>query len=104
MRRSRLSKNTENKTKHTIILSIIGIVIILFLLLKFGLGILVNFSLFLSGSKNQSGTSTNADQINYVSPPVLNPLASATNSAQIIITGQSVKDYAIDLYINNQQV
>ena len=64
------------------ILSIIGIAIILFLLFRFGIDALVNFSVFISGSKNQTTTQNN--QINYVATPILNPLFQATNSAHIV--------------------
>ncbi len=100
MRRSRLSKNAVKKTKKTIILSILGIILILFLLVKFGIGILVNFSLFLAGSKDQSGLN-NSNQINFIAPPTLNPLPSATNSARIVISGKSSKERTVELFIDN---
>jgi hypothetical protein len=100
MRRSRLNKSLENKNRKTIILSILGIAIILFLFFRFGIDALVNFSLFVSGSKSQS-TSQSSNQINYVATPILNPLPSATNSAQIVISGTSLKNYNITLYLNN---
>jgi hypothetical protein len=103
MRRSRLNKNFEKRTQRTTILSIIGILIILFLLFRFGIDALVNLSVFISGSKNQT-TMQNSNQVNYISVPTLNPLLQATNSAQIVISGQSVKGYQIVLYINNNNV
>lgn len=103
MRRSRLNKNTERKTQRTMILSIIGILVILFLLFKFGIDALVNFSVFISGSKNQA-TTQDSNQLSYVTVPTLNPLSQATNSAHIIITGQSTKNYSIILYVNNNNV
>jgi bacillopeptidase F len=104
MRRSRLSKNFEKKSRRTIILSIVGIIIVLFLLFRFGIDMLVNFSTFISGSSNSQNPQGNSNQINYIAPPILNPLASATNSAQIVISGNASKDQTIDLYINNIQV
>jgi len=103
MRRSRLNKNFENRTRRTIILSIVGIVVILFVLFRFGIDFLVNFSVFISGAKNQQ-TTQNLNQINYVTAPTLNPLPQATNSAQLVISGQSVKDYQILLYLNGINV
>ena len=103
MRRSRLNKNTERKTQRTMILSIIGILVILFLLFRFGIDALVNFSVFISGSKNQV-TTQDSNQLNYVTAPTLNPQPQATNSAHIIITGQSTKDYSVLLYLNNNNV
>ena len=104
MRRSRLKKYSEKKTRKTIILSIIGIIIILYILFKFGIDFLVNFSLFISGSRSQSNSSTITNQINFVSAPILNPLPPATNSAEIIISGSSSKGETIYLYINNSIV
>ncbi len=100
MRRSRLTKNAEKRTKKTLFLSLLGIIIVVFLLAKFGVGILVNFSLFLAGSKDNL-SSQNSNQINFVAPPTLNPLPSATNSAKIIISGKSTKDTKIELFIND---
>jgi bacillopeptidase F len=94
----------EKKNQKTIIFSILGIVIVLFLLLKFGVGALVNFSLFLSGSGSQQNTQGNQNQINYIAPPILNPLVSATNSAQIVISGKANKNYTVILYINNKNI
>ena len=103
MRRSRLSKNFEKKSKRTILLSIIGIVIVLFLLFRYGIDLLVNFSTFISGSNNSQSSQGNSNQINYIAPPILNPLVPATNSAQIVISGTASKNQTIDLYVNNIQ-
>jgi len=103
MRRSRLSKNFEKKSRKTLILSVIGILIVLFLLFRFGLDILVGFTTLISGSKNTTGTTT-SNQINFIAPPILNPLVSATNSARITISGKAVKGQTVYLYVNNQGV
>jgi uncharacterized protein YfaP (DUF2135 family) len=100
MRKSRLSTYTEKKTKKTIFLSIIGIVIILFLVLRFGLDLLVNFSLFLSGPRSQVESQSNSNSINYLAAPVLNPTFTATNSAEVNITGKAMPDSDITLYLN----
>ncbi len=98
-RRSRLSSSQEKKNKKTIIFSIIGILIIVIIMYKFGVEALINFSLFLGGGKDSQAT-TNTKQIDYVSPPIINSLPSATNSASIIITGSAKKGQTIELYIN----
>lgn len=103
MRRSRLSKNFEKKSRKTLYLSIVGIAIVLFLLFRFGIDILVSFSSFISGSNNSQTTTTN-NQINFIAPPILNPLIPATNSAQIVITGKALKGQKINLYLNGQGV
>jgi bacillopeptidase F len=103
MRRSRLTKKAEKNNQKTIFLSVLGIIIILFLLFKFGLGLLVNFSLFISGSKNQQSNS-NTNSINFIAAPVLNPTLEATNSAKVTITGNADKNKNVYLYINNSEV
>ena len=102
-RRSRLSLKTEKRTRKTIILTSLGILLILFLLIKFGTNLLVGFSVFLAGSKNQASLGTNNSKTNFIAPPILNPLPSATNSAQIVISGKADKNTKINLYINDSQ-
>lgn len=99
MRRSRLTKNVENRTRKNIFLSVVGIIIILFLLFKFGIGILVNFSLFLTGSKDNQSLQ-NSKKIDFLAAPTLNPVTSATNSAKIVISGRSSKETTIELFVN----
>lgn len=103
MRKSRLNKYSERKTRRTILLNIIGIIIVLYLLLKFGIGLLINFSLFLSGSKDQQ-SSINQKTLDYIAPPTLNPLPSATNSAKITISGSASNNSNIELFINNEKI
>lgn len=100
-RRSRLSLKTERRTRKTIILTSLGILIILILLIKFGVNLLVGFSVFLAGTKNQPSTSAGSSNSTFIASPVLNPLPSATNSANIVISGKSQSDKTIDLYINS---
>lgn len=103
-RRSRISTYQEKKNKKTIWLSIIGIILVLFILFKFGIEALTNFSLFLSGSKNSQNAGSSNNQLNFVASPILNPLPTATNSAQIIISGVSDKNRTIYLYINSKKI
>ncbi len=100
-RRSRLSLKTEKRTRKTIFLTSLGILIILILLIKFGINILVGFSVFLAGTKNQALTTSSSSSNTFIAPPVLNPLPSATNSARIVISGKSQSDKTVKLYINN---
>lgn len=98
-RRSRLKNTQAKKSQKTVVLSIIGIVIVLFVLYKFGLEALINFSLFVTGhSSNQVDLINN--NINFLPSPILNPLPIATKSAKIIISGTAKKDSIIKLYIN----
>ncbi len=98
--KSRLSRRTESQSRKNLFLSILGIVVVLVLLVKFGIPLLVNFSLFLSGQKKPD-MSSKSSQTTYLSPPVLDQTTNATNSADFIITGTAVKNEEIDLYVND---
>ncbi len=99
-RRSRLTLKAEKRTRKTILLTSLGILIILILLVKFGVNLLVGFSVFLAGTKNQTSTSPNSSNNTYIAAPVLNPLPKATNSAMIVVSGKSQPDKTVKLYIN----
>lgn len=101
--RSRLSRRLEKQTRNTLLLSIFGIAAILFLLVKFGLPLLVNFSLLVSGSKNSQEPPDKNTKV-FVQSPILDPLENATNSAKITIKGQVVSKQTVDLYINDELV
>jgi bacillopeptidase F len=100
-RKSRLSVKTEKRTRKTILLTSLGILIILILLIKFGVNLLVGFSVFLAGTKNQASVNLNSSSNTFITAPVLDPLPNATNSANIIISGKSQPNKTINLYINN---
>jgi hypothetical protein len=101
VKRSRLALRTKKRSQKTIVLASLGIIVVLILLIKFGLNLLVGFSIFISGNKSQSPISANSSDNSFVAIPVLNPLPNATNSAKIIISGKSQNDKKIHLYINN---
>lgn len=99
MARSRLSRRIEEKTKKNLLLSVLGIILIMFVVFKFGLPLLINLSLFLSGSRTNQEQSK-IQSPSFIDPPILNPFPAATSSADIIISGIASKDQTINLYIN----
>lgn len=103
VKRSRLARRLERQSTKTFILSVFGIFVVLFLLMKFGVPILINLSLFMTETKN-SIESTPKNSNLYISAPLLNPLPQATNSAQISISGSASKNQVIGLYINDEVV
>lgn len=103
MVRSRLSRRTEQKTKKNLLLSILGIALVTLLIFKFGIPLLINISLFLSGSKGAQEQSQNHNP-SFIAPPILDPFPNATSSANIIISGIASKDQTISLYINDSLV
>jgi len=102
MNRSRLSRKLEKQTIKNLILSVLGIIIILIALIKFGIPLLVNISLFVSGGKTQESTSRNTTS--FIPPPILNSKYDATNSAQVKISGLASPNQIIDLYINGNLI
>src|SRR3989344_4588087 len=91
---SRLSRRLESQSRKNLFLSMLGIIVVLVLLIKFGIPLLVNFSVFLSGQKKSDESSKSASS-EYISPPVLNQTKNAANSAEFTITGTGVKDEEI---------
>lgn len=99
MKRSRLARRLEQQSKRNLIISALGIFVVLFLLFKFGLPLLINFTLFISGLKNSQDT-TAEKSVSFVSPPVLNPLPAATNSATVTISGSALQKQTVMLYLD----
>ena len=102
-KKSRLLRRLEIQTKRNMFFSILGIIVIFLVLIKFGVPLLVNFSLFISGGKNASSPVTKTGDV-FVSSPILNSMPQATNSARILIQGTALKFATIDLYINESLV
>jgi hypothetical protein len=99
MVRSRLSKRLERKSEKNLTLSILGIILVVFLVFKFGIPTLVSLSLFLSGSGSKNETVN--QNSSFIAPPVLDSFPEATSSANIIISGIASKNQTINLYIND---
>lgn len=102
MLRSRLNRRKEQKIKKSLILSILGTLVIIFLVFKFGIPFLVNLSFFLSNSKNKE--EIKIQNQTFIAPPILDSFLSATSSADIVISGVSAKDQTVNLYINDDLV
>jgi hypothetical protein len=100
MIRSRLSKKMENKTKKNFALSILGIIITILVVLKFGIPLMVNVSLFLSGFKNKEVIKI--QNASFIAPPILDSNIEATASAEIAISGITSKKQPVNLYVNDE--
>lgn len=103
MARSRLTKRIEQKTKKNLTLSILGIVLIVLIVFKFGIPLLVNLSLFLSGAKSNQEQSKIQDT-SFIVPPILNSFPQATTSANVVISGMATKNQTINLYLNGNLI
>ncbi len=102
MARSRLSKRIEQKTKKNLFLSVLGIILIILLVFKFGIPFLINVSLFLSGSQGKE--ELKIQDSSFIAPPILDSFPQATKSANIIISGIASKKQTIKLYINDELI
>ncbi|MGH7202887.1 MAG: hypothetical protein ACREHC_00405 [Candidatus Levyibacteriota bacterium] len=104
MKDSRLNSSLEKKAYHNIILAVLGAIILIIILVLFGTKLLIGFSLLTEGGKGNTTTPQTQKSNTYVAPPTLDPVVSATNSAQIAISGTSLADQKINLYINGNLV
>jgi bacillopeptidase F len=105
MSRSRLSNNLERKAIHNILIVLFGFIIVVVIVVMFGYKLLVEFSLLsekMQGNSSNSSASANQQDNSYIAPPTLNPAATATNSAQITISGFAQKNQTVNLYLNDQ--
>lgn len=99
--KSRLNRTLEKRTKKHLYWSLLGIVVILFLLIKFGIPLLINFSLFLAQGKDQQLAKKAAQNQQIILPPTLIQSFTATNSATITVNGNAVAKQKIELFVNN---
>ncbi|MDE2590443.1 MAG: hypothetical protein KGL95_12360, partial [Patescibacteria group bacterium] len=104
MMQSRLSRASEQRMKQRFFLTVVGTIVLLVLLVKFGLPALINFSLFLSSGSGQSAGNTSSGQNTFINPPILNPIPTATNSATFDISGSAGSKQLVKLYINDNYV
>ncbi len=102
MNRSRLSRRLEQQSKKNLFFSVLGIILVLFILIKFGMPLLINFTLFISGFKN--GDEPKNEIRTFIPPPILNPITSATSSAYVVISGFAAPSQNIELYINDNLI
>ena len=72
----------------------------IFVLIKFGIPALVGFSLFISNSKQTPAPSAQ-NSAEVITPPQLNPLPVATNSADFALSGKTQPQAAVSLYLND---
>lgn len=105
-RRSRLSKSFQKRSRNTLILSILGIVLILFLLFKFGIPLLSDAS-FLFGkvttAPNVNNESESKDEV-FVPVPRLYSLPNSTNKKILTIKGSSLNGLTVEIYLNGNKV
>jgi len=99
--RSRLYKRLESKSKKNILVNVILIVFIIVILAKFGIPMIINFTFFISGKTSSKIDTIQKNSVSFVAAPVLKSLPIATNSAEIVVTGEALDNQTVSLYVNN---
>lgn len=99
--RSRLKTNVRKQSLHIII----GIVVIVVVLLFFGTELLIGFSAILEKLKGSDQQVTDTTNVDYVAPPILNPVNDATSQNSVDITGYVTSDdMVVELFVNDSPV
>jgi hypothetical protein len=102
MRKSRLSKSFQKRSRNTLIISILAILGILFLLFRYGLPLISDAS-FLFGRVTSTDKQTNLNsdkEKEFVPVPSLDSLPKATKESAINLTGTSLPGLKIEIYLN----
>lgn len=103
-KRSRLSRKYENKSKQNLILSILGIGVILFILLRYGIPFLSDTSFFVGQlTSNNKSASKQTEDSKFVSSPILDPIPITTNNKSLKITGTALSGLTVELYLNGNK-
>jgi bacillopeptidase F len=97
--RSRLKDHTKKQSVRILL----GIVSIIIVLLVFGNQFLIGIGAVLEKLKGSDEPKNESKSIEYISPPVLNPIQDATNKSEIDITGYTTSsDVVILVYVNDK--
>lgn len=104
-KRSRLTNKAKKKSTQTLILTIIGIVLILFILLKYGIPFISDLSFFTGRvtSTESNNSSSSKDDEDFIPVPQVDPLPKATNKDELQITGTSLSGLTVQLYLNGSR-
>lgn len=103
MGNSRISKITKTRTRKAIFLTFLGIVSIITALFAFGTDLLINFSVLAGKLRGSNDSVKSSQEKDYVPPPTIDTLPSATNSATTKVTGYTTSpNYTIKLYVNGE--
>lgn len=100
--RSRLRRNLEKQTRKQIIISLLGIGVVLFLLLRFGpslIGGIGDIIFKVKGGGNEVNKISSRD---YIEPPSLDPISPPNSDGKITVSGQtSYTDATIEIVVND---
>src|SRR3989344_4721039 len=103
MARSRFSRNLEQQSKKQLIISIVSILIILFLILKYGIYAIEGIGNLTLGFKSEKQDSTIEKVIEVIPPPTINEIPKAINTNTLDISGKAfIEKGVIELFLNDK--
>lgn len=103
-KRSRRENIYTRRFERNLIIAILGVVAVAIFLFFYGVPLLINFSLFVQNSNRNNESDNPTTESSYIAAPYIDPLPSATNSARITVSGTSLPDHTVKVYLNNKEV
>lgn len=104
-KRSRLLKKAQRRSTQNLILSVVGIILILFIFLRYGIPILSDVSFFASNALSTGDGSKEKESENddFIPTPRLDSLPKATKDKDLKVSGTSVSGLSVQLYLNGSR-
>lgn len=102
MRRSRLKRSVEKRTKQQMFYMILGMLGIVGILAVFGVPLLVNYSVMVDKIRGEEDVTLSQNKDDFIAPPMLLAEFTATNSAKISLSGTAAEDHTVKLYVNDE--
>lgn len=101
---SRLEEISRRKSLHKTILIIGGIIALIVIFFFYSVPLLINLSILADKLRGNKDTEFSVTASSYIAPPLLDPIKDATNSAHITISGSSLPNQVIKLYVNGKYI
>lgn len=104
-KKSRLSRNLERQSKKQIILSLLGIVVIIFLIINFGVYGIEGLGYIASKISTNTGMTQSAEpQVETIVPPTLENVPEGVQTATVDIKGSTYsKGGTVELSVNGKR-
>jgi bacillopeptidase F len=100
-KKTRQDRIQEQKSSHLLFFSIAIGIIMLVAIAVWGIPSLISMSIFISNLNHKNDTQIKNTDSDPVFPPILDPVAEATNSSPISVGGYSGSGNAVELYLND---
>lgn len=100
---SRLDEVSQKRSQRNLIIILTGIIFLIILFFFYGVPLLISLSILadkLRGNKD----SFKPVSASYIAPPIFDPLREATNSARITVSGYSLPEQVVKLYLNGRYI